>query len=241
MRIHHATPPGSRHSSGAFSNPKWRYFIMSKFLSILSLVLAAGGLLPGTLQAEVTFAADNLNMSGNRITGLNMAPSPANNDAVNVAYIKALEALLEHFTRDGNQIYITGGNLHVRSGEGSTDAEPNGLGNIIIGYDEERFDGDSSCSLGQYDNETNCTGNNGTWALSHKTGSHNLVVGKYHNYSRYGGLVVGDINTISRSYSAVSGGHSNTTSGNYSAVSGGFNRSVSGFYDWRAGDLFEDN
>ena len=150
----------------------------------------------------MTFGAGNhLNMGGNRINNLSMAASPADGDAVNVAYVKALEthvntleariatleALLEHFSRNGNQVIITGANLHVRSGAGSTDANPNGLGNVIIGYDEERTGGSSSCSLGEYDNQTGCINNGGTWALNHKSGSHNLVVGKYHNYSRYGG------------------------------------------------------
>ncbi|WP_456379887.1 hypothetical protein [Thiolapillus sp.] len=222
---------------------------MSKSVSILFLFLLACGQAALAAPPGVTFGAGNhLNMGGNRINNLEMAATPGDKDAVNVAYVKALETrvatleannsvletrlsvletLLEHFSREGDQIIIENANLHVRSGAGSTDAAPNGLGNVIIGYDEARQSGNSSCSLGQYDNETDCTSAGGTWALNHKSGSHNLVVGKAHNYSRYGGLVIGYWNTISGSYSAVSGGLGNTASGYYSAVSGGLSPHVS--------------
>jgi hypothetical protein len=129
------------------------------------------------------------------------------------------------------------------SGTGST-GTLNGLGNLIVGYNEES---------GQT-----------------RTGSHNLVVGPLHTYTSYGGLVAGHENTVggpyssvsggwrnsaeaeassvtggqentaSEEYSSVSGGYSNEAGGDYSSVSGGANRSVSGQDDWRAGDLFQD-
>lgn len=45
-----------------------------------------------------------------------------------------LESLLVHFSRDGDEITITGANLNVVNGTGTTDGTPNGLGNVIIGY-----------------------------------------------------------------------------------------------------------
>ena len=90
--------------------------------------------------------------------------------------------------------------------------EVNGVGNLIVGYNEKRY--------------TNTA----------KSGSHNIVVGTGNAYSSYGGLVAGKDNTISGAYatvtagswntasgiaSSVSGGGSNTASGNYSSVSGG--------------------
>ena len=39
-----------------------------------------------------------------------------------------------------------------------------------------------------------------------RTGSHNVVVGQSHNFSRFGGLVVGRFNTISGEFASVSGG-----------------------------------
>ena len=85
---------------------------------------------------------------------------------------------------DGNDIYITGANLHVESGSGSTDGAVNGLGNVIIGYNE---------TIG--------------------AGSHNLVVGKSHDYASYGGIVAGLRNEISGAYSSVIGGEDNIASG----------------------------
>jgi hypothetical protein len=87
-----------------------------------------------------------------------------------------------------------------------------------------------------------------------RTGSHNIVVGQRHNFSRFGGLVVGFENTISGDFASVSGGSNNTASGFFSSVSGGFqntagegasvsvgqNRTAEGDFEWVAGTLFED-
>ena len=61
-----------------------------------------------------------------------------------------------------------------------------------------------------------------------RTGSHNVVVGKRHNFSRFGGLVVGFFNTISGDFAVVSGGVDNTASGDFAAVSGGSTNTASG-------------
>ena len=107
--------------------------------------------------------------------------------------IAALEQIiLTHFSRTGNDIYITGANLHVESGSGSTDGAVNGLGNVIIGYNE---------TIG--------------------AGSHNLVVGKSHDYASYGGIVAGLRNEISGAYSSVIGGEDNIASGLKSSILGG--------------------
>ena len=178
------------------------------------------------------------------------------------AQVEDLQELLEHFTKDGDDVYIEGANLHVVNGLDETGTK-NGVGNIIIGYNEERT----------Y-----------TGSENFRTGSHMLVVGREHNYSSYGGIVVGLHNTASGEYASVSGGASNeasgenasvsggamntasgsyasvsggitnkadgplasvsggsgnTASGLYASVSGGRSRSVGGTYDWRAGSLFE--
>ena len=94
-----------------------------------------------------------------------------------------------------NTVLISGANLQVVSGGGSTDATVNGTGNIIIGYDEN--------------------------VVNDKSGSHNLVVGQGHTYSSYGGIVVGYNNSITGEFSSVSGGYGNTAEGTNSSVSGG--------------------
>lgn len=107
------------------------------------------------------------------------------NTAALEARIAQLEDLLQHVSRDGNDLTITGANLHVVNGAGSTDGEPNALGNVIIGYNEERTEQGSS---------------------NDRSGSHMLVVGKEHNYTRYGGIVVGLRNETSGDWASVSGG-----------------------------------
>jgi hypothetical protein len=132
--------------------------------------------------------------------------------------VEALEDLLKHFSREGNEIFITGANLHIVNGLGSTGCGteeepipdcPNGLGNLIVGYNESR----GVTIPGFEDN---------------RTGSHNVVVGQRQNFSRFGGLVVGDFNTISGDFAAVSGGFENTASGHTASVSGGFSNVASG-------------
>jgi hypothetical protein len=118
--------------------------------------------------------------------------------------IKAIGPFASYLTVDGeHNIYITSANLHIRSGAGATDGDVNGLGNLIIGYNES--------------NPSNT-----------RTGSHNLVIGPYHSYSSYGGLVAGYYNTVSGMYSSVSGGYGGTASGTISSVSGGGYGTASG-------------
>jgi hypothetical protein len=129
--------------------------------------------------------------------------------------VTQLENLLQHFSRDENDIYIGGANLHVVNGTGTTDGQPNGLGNVIVGYNEARGYQDV------------------------RTGSHMLVVGQQNNYTSFGGIVVGYQNETSGECSSVSGGASNSAVGPYSSVSGGLNRAVTGTYNWRAGSLVQ--
>ena len=138
-----------------------------------------------------------------------------------------LKEKLKHVAVVGTEMYIEGANLHVRSDSGATDGAVNGLGNVIIGYDEAREF--YSCSLGRhYNDQESCQENGGQWWMSNKTGSHNLVVGSEHNYSSFGGIVVGLRNTISNEYASVSGGEKNTASGISSSASGGQSNTASG-------------
>jgi hypothetical protein len=124
--------------------------------------------------------------------------------------VAALERLLKHFRRDGDEVIIQGANLHIVNGLGSTNCAdndpgepipncPNGLGNLIVGYNEPR-DGD---------------------APTVRTGSHNVVVGRGHNFSSFGGLVVGSTNEISGAFASVSGGNDNKALASFSSISGG--------------------
>lgn len=161
--------------------------------------------------------------------------------------VTTLRSTLQGVTRSGNDIHIKGANLHIESGSGKTNGTVNGLGNLIIGYNELRGSGDN------------------------RTGSHNLIIGVRNNYRSYGGLVAGYGNEISAPYasvsggggniasewsssvsgghwnnasglvSSVSGGDNNTASNFASSVSGGNNRKANGEYDWVAGSLWQNS
>jgi hypothetical protein len=115
-------------------------------------------------------------------------------------------------------IRFHGVNVQVVNGTGNT-RTANGLGNVIIGYDEHSH------------TET-------------QTGSHNLVLGIRQSFTSYGGLIGGEINkvthpfsvafgfenTASGDHSTVLGGGGNTASGTDSAVNGGNNNTASGAF-----------
>ena len=98
-----------------------------------------------------------------------------------------------------------GVNVMVVNGTGTTAGATNGLGNLIVGYDE--FGGNPR---------------------DNKSGSHNFVVGTEHSYGSLGGFVAGRNNTVSREYASVSGGEDNIASGRSSSVSGGRSNTASG-------------
>lgn len=120
----------------------------------------------------------------------------------------------------GPLIRFTGANVQVVSGEGATDAAVNGVGNLIVGYDESRPQQSKQCSDGQYEKGSRCFKSNKAWKSSHKSGSHNLIVGANHNYSRYGGLVAGFQNSITGAGASVLGGTGNTAGFQNSTVTG---------------------
>ena len=110
-------------------------------------------------------------------------------------------------------------NVQIVNGLGATNGAPdaplsvdptvtrvNGLGNLIVGYNE------------------------GADAGLNRTGSHNIIVGTLHQYSSFGGLVVGSSNKISGVYSSISGGLNITASGDHSSVSGGHNNTAGGHF-----------
>jgi hypothetical protein len=131
--------------------------------------------------------------------------------------VAALEDLLTHVSRKSNEVLITGANLHIVNGLGSTDCTdaegnpipgcPNGLGNVIVGYNEPR---------------------DSVFGENIRTGSHNVVVGPGHNFSRFGGVVAGELNEISGEFASVLGGDFNTANNRQSAVIGGSGNTASG-------------
>jgi hypothetical protein len=117
----------------------------------------------------------------------------------------------------GPNIKFTGANIHILSGSGATDDNLShggtltGLGNLIIGYDEPQ---------------------NGFFRPGSRSGSHNLVIGRFNSFTSlaFGGLVAGEINTISAEAASVSGGILNSASGAGASVSGGQQNTASGVF-----------
>lgn len=101
----------------------------------------------------------------------------------------------------GPHVLFEGCNVHVRNGAGATYDSENGLGNLIIGYNEIGGDPESIF----------------------RTGSHNVAIGSEHSYYSSGGFVAGKANTIGSVGASVYGGRFNEASGEYSTICGGQN------------------
>jgi len=136
--------------------------------------------------------------------------------------VDALELLTGSMSLDGNDLFFTGINLHIRNGLGYTcgaascaAATTNGTGNLILGYNEiDTIDTPNPV----------------------RTGSHNIVVGYYNQYSSYGSLIIGQENysaagftlnhgsknTASQGFSATISGQENIAKGFYSSIIGGY-------------------
>jgi hypothetical protein len=116
-------------------------------------------------------------------------------------------------------IQVSGANVQIVDGEGSTEAT-NGAGNLIIGYDENP-------------------------SAEPQTGSHNLIVGPEQRYTSYGSIlggrdnkalgpydfVVGVANKASNEGSSVSGGFENTAGFAFSSIFGGKKLSTKAEYE----------
>jgi hypothetical protein len=129
--------------------------------------------------ATMTFITDQGYTTEDFVTGQNYATEDWILDR---GYAEGLADYLFVDSAD-NALYFEGANLFVQSGSGFTDDDGvmTGLGNLIVGYDEDLSGAD-------------------------KSGSHNLVVGSDHSYAGYGGMVSGYNNLISGAYASVLGG-----------------------------------
>jgi hypothetical protein len=111
----------------------------------------------------------------------------------------------------GPNIIFSGANIHIVSGSGMTNDNGNarGLGNLIIGYDEAP----------------------GPLQSPERGGSHNLVIGRWHRFTKaaFGGFIAGEVNTIDAEAASVTGGFGNTAGGFAASVSGGYISTASGF------------
>lgn len=131
-------------------------------------------------------------------------------------------------------VRFEGVNVQVVNGDASQDTNSlNALGNLIVGYNEARTGASGAvalCSDGQFTGVTSCLANGRVWALSHKSGSHNLIVGEENAYSQTSGVLFGGGNAVNRQGAVVTGGRANVASGGFASVSGGDSNSASGTF-----------
>ncbi len=102
----------------------------------------------------------------------------------------------------GPNIVFTGANIHVVSGSGNSWDNWNmtGLGNLIIGYNEGYIE-----------------------QIPNRGGVHNLIVGRYHEFTRltFGGIVSGEQNTLNGSEVSIIGGVGNNAGTSFGTIIGG--------------------
>ena len=118
--------------------------------------------------------------------------------------ITQLESLLAGVSRQGDNLVFSGMNVQIVNGTGKT-YTANSLGNLTIGYNEN-------------------------WSNWERTGSHYLVVGVQHGYTKWGGIVAGVNNQAGGEYASVLGGATNVANGDWSVVAGGIQNTVLGTY-----------
>ena len=181
---------------------------MRRLLTVVSLVgLAVVSLGVAPAAAELNVCIKNSSGKMRAVTSLaDCNPATESGEALATSAalaaaevrITALEALLMGVTRSAgppDTLVFTGMNLQVVNGTGATDGLPNGVGNVIIGYDVNSGDD--------------------------KSGSHNLVIGDGHTYASHSGVVTGLNNTLSDAVAFVGGGFGNTAGALRSFVGGG--------------------
>ncbi len=112
-------------------------------------------------------------------------------------------------------IRFSGMNVQIVNGTGRTWDTENGLGNLIVGYNESRISGPDV-----------------------RSGSHYVIVGAAQNYSSYGGILAGWNNTASGGFASVLGGWNNTASGALASVLGGSDNKAEAQYSTVLGGTF---
>lgn len=127
--------------------------------------------------------------------------------AAATARIAALETTLTGVSRDGETLLLSGMNIQVVNGAGTTDTS-NGLGNLILGYNTPRA----------------------ATTAADRAGSHYLVIGDEHHWTAFGGIIAGAHHTASGDGASVTGGFNNAVSGTQASVSGGTNNTASASY-----------
>jgi hypothetical protein len=190
------------------------------------LLMAALGLTMSTIPAQAQTPVNLSQAAQIKTLQAQVAALQKQVAAINSSSVMALVPLVSvdpnpELGVRGPNIVFHGANLHIESGSGATDdhagtygTPSTGLGNLIIGYDEVTPAGSNYYT---------------------RTGSNNLIVGDYHQFNSYGGVIFGTSNRLSGGYAVVLGGSSNAALGFGSAIVAGVNNAT-GFYPLGTGN-----
>jgi hypothetical protein len=120
-------------------------------------------------------------------------------------------------------------NVQIINGNNNT-LSKNGLGNLIVGYNENEISAAEFCSISGNYTEGSCLGVNGIWANNVHTGSHNIVLGKGNSYDDNAALVAGFLNISNQNYGSVLSGENNQADGEMSVIVTGISNLSLGTY-----------
>jgi uncharacterized coiled-coil protein SlyX len=175
------------------------------------------------LEAKILAQQKQLEEAYNTISNLQAELNSLNADIGTFrklkGYVRLVPGTMEGVR--GPNLIFEGVNVHIRNKRSST-TMVDGLGNLIIGYNEIGDD------AGLF------------YPPPVRSGSHNLIVGSGHSYTSAGGFVAGYRNAIGNSFSAVTGGFLNVADGEYSTVSGGLLNIAGGEFSAVSGGMQND-
>jgi outer membrane murein-binding lipoprotein Lpp len=182
--------------------------------SVVSLAPISTHAAPGGVPAEIAELKAQVAALQSQVHALqSQLAAVQSNNALKLGPFVTVDPNPENGVR-GPNIKFTGANIHILSGSRKTDdnfqtgGSLTGLGNLIIGYDEDP----AAIGLSLHPGD--------------RGGSHNLVIGRWNMFTNaaFGGLVAGEGNTISNGAASVLGGFQNTASGALASVlAGDFN------------------
>jgi hypothetical protein len=190
------------------------------------------------LQAQVASLQSTVSALQSQVNSLQTSNTGLQNQLAHAKNVLALDPFVSVDPNPeigviGPNITFSGANIHIVSGSGRTDdnGNPTGLGNLIIGYDEDpnipligdSFPGLPIMQAAGFPTPLN-SGDRG--------GSHNLIIGDGNRFTKaaFGGLVAGQRNTIAGFGASIGGGFNNTASGLFASVSAGVQNIASGEY-----------
>lgn len=188
---------------------------------LLNMIVGLQGQV-AALQGQVTTLQSSNSTLTSQISLLQTAlTNVQNNNALALGPYVSIVSGIENGLK-GPHLIIKGANVHIESGSGTT-VDSTGLGNLVVGYDED------SLAASTID--------------ANRTGSHNLVIGPYHEFISSGGFISGYANFTSTDYASVTGGLCNDAGPvEYPFLcgypGGAYDASVSGGYgNWASGEF----